>query len=92
MNKMNIKNNFKLKSIVYLVMALVIIILLFSVFRHINKQNIEYRKIEQESVIRKQEESFPEEKTREKEKLPVLEEESTGTIEPEFRDDTIMIF
>ncbi|MDD3656873.1 MAG: hypothetical protein PHI72_08975 [Atribacterota bacterium] len=91
MNKMNIKNNFKLKSIVYLVMALVIIILLFSVFRHINKQNIEYRKIEQESVIRKQEESL-EEETREKEELPVLEEESTGTIEPEFRDDTIMIF
>jgi hypothetical protein len=73
-------------------MALVIIILLFSLFKYINKQNIEYRKIEQESEIRIQEESFPEEETREKEELPVLEEESTGTIEPEFRDDTIMIF
>jgi regulatory protein YycI of two-component signal transduction system YycFG len=86
-------NNFiKTKNIFFIVILLVIIMLIGVVLNYIHNQNVEYQQLSEESMMEEQAATIIEENIPAEKESPEPEEQTTGTVETEFRDSTIMIF
>jgi predicted negative regulator of RcsB-dependent stress response len=86
-------NNFlKTKNIFFIVIIFAVIVLIGVVFRYIHNQNVEYQQLREESIMEEQTATIIEENIPAEKESPEPEEQTTGTVETEFRDSTIMIF
>lgn len=82
------RKRFKLKNIIWIAVALTIVVLMGIVLSYIHKQNVAYQRLGEERMTEKDvEEEIPAAV-----ELSEPEQHTTGTVETEFRDSTIMIF
>ena len=91
---MDILNKIKFKNISILIITVVIILTVITIFSYIQRQNIEYKKQDQELLIKQQQEEdrLKEESIEEKIELPEIQEDRSDLEEPKYRDDSIMVF
>jgi len=91
---MDILNKIKFKNISILIITVVIILTVITIFSYIQRQNIEYKKQDQELLIKQQQEEdrLKEESIEEKIELPEIQEDRNDLEEPKYRDDSIMVF
>jgi predicted Holliday junction resolvase-like endonuclease len=91
---MDILNKIKFKNISILIITVVIILTVITIFSYIQRQNIEYKKQDQELLIKQQQEEdrLKEESIEEKIELPEIQEDGNDLEEPKYRDDSIMVF
>lgn len=83
---------FKPKNIIFIVILITLALLVGSVFQHIQKQNMEYRKLSEETVVKQEAEEGIEGEIPAELELPEREESTMGTEEKDYQDNTIMIF
>lgn len=91
---MDILNKIKFKNISILIITVVIILTVITIFSYIQRQNIEYKKQDQELLIKQQQEEdrLKEESIEEKIELPEIQEDRNDLEEPKYRDDSTMVF
>lgn len=88
----NIDNLFIAKSVIFIIIALIMVVLVGVVFNYIYKQNMEYRKLNEETVVEQEVKEGIEGEIPAELELPEREESTMGTEEKDYRDNTIMIF